>query len=110
MLKKTALIAALALTPAFGTAVVVADSPAVEEDLATATGMVTAFDKEATQFTLEITPLEIVDVDWNDDTAFTLDGETSTADDVLIQGRLVTVEHTDGLAVNVHGLSEDAPE
>ncbi|MFI4860921.1 MAG: hypothetical protein ACIAXF_09605 [Phycisphaerales bacterium JB063] len=113
MLKQTALIVALGVTPVFGTAIVMADGPApgLEEDLAIASGKVLSIDKDNWQFTIEVAPLEQVDVDWNDETAFTLDGETSTADEVLVAQRLVTVEHANGLAVNVRGVTdEEAPE
>ncbi|XAM01228.1 hypothetical protein OT109_07525 [Phycisphaeraceae bacterium D3-23] len=113
MLKQTALIVALGVTPVFGTAIVLADgpAPALEEDLALTSGKVMSIDRDNWQFTLEVAPLEQVDVDWNDDTSFTLDGETSTADEVLVAERLVTVEHADGLAVNVRGVTdEEVPE
>ncbi|MEM9413886.1 MAG: hypothetical protein AAGA29_00225 [Planctomycetota bacterium] len=112
MFKQTALIVALGVTPVFGTAIVLADGPApvIEEDLAITSGKVLSVDADNWQFTLEVAPLEQIDVDWNEDTSFTLDGETSTAEAVLIAERSVTVEHANGLAVNVRGVSEEAPE
>lgn len=117
MFKTTALIVALGMTPAIGTAVVLADGPApapatvVEEDLTVTGGQIMSIDHDNWRFTLEVAPLEQVDVAWNDDTAFTLDGESSTADQVLVAERIVTVEHHEGLAVTVRGVTgEELPE
>lgn len=114
-IKTTALIVALGVVPVFGSAIVMADGPATaEEELDIAAGTVTAIDRDNTQFSLEVATLDRIEVSWNDDTAFTLDGEASTLDEVLVIQRMVTVEHADGLAVKVHGVSEDdlpgAPE
>lgn len=113
MFRTTALIAALGLAPVLSTAVVLADGPATvaEEDLAITSGKVMSLDHDNTFFTLEVAPLEHVDVAWNDDTAFVLDGESSTAHEVLIVERIISVEHRDGLAVTVRGVSEqETPE
>lgn len=115
MLKQTSLIAALALTPILGTSIVLAhgpsDAPLLQDDPAVAGGVVVGIDNEKSVFTLEVAPLEHVEVQWNDDTNFTLDGEPSTAEDVLVTDRMVSVEHHDGLAINVRGmLEEELPE
>lgn len=113
MFKTTALIVALGMTPAIGTAVVLAEGPApvIEEDLTVTAGKVMTIDHDNWQFTLEVAPLEQVDVTWNTDTAFTLDGETSTAAQVLVAERIVTVEHHEGLAATVRAMSqEQTPE
>jgi hypothetical protein len=115
MLKKTTLIAALAVTPILGTSVVLAHGPSaaplLQDDPAVAGGVVVSVDNDKSMFTIEVAPLEHVEVEWNDDTNFTLDGEPSTAQDVLVTDRLVSVEHHDGLAINVRGMiEEELPE
>jgi len=108
MFKTTALIVALGMTPVVGTAVVVAQgpTPVAEEDLAVTGGKILAIDNDNWQFTLEVAPLEHVEVNWDGETAFTLDGESSTQAEVLVAERMVTVEHKDGLAVTVRGMTE----
>lgn len=111
MFKKTTLIAALAITPLLGASLVLAnspaDAPAIEEDPTVTAGTVVNVDHDNWRFTIEVAPFEQTEVAWNEDTAFSLDGQPSDADAVLQIENMVTVEHNEGLAVAVRALSEE---
>ena len=112
-IKTTALIIALGVTPVLTSSIVLANSPAdpVTEDLDIASGKIVSIDQDNSQFSLEVAPLDQIEISWNDDTAFSLNGEAATAGQVLIIAGLVTVEHSDGVATSVRSVTEEeAPQ